>query len=310
MERDETVDRERAHRLRTEPWVEQRQARRLRGERHPVDDFLFEYYPYSMSKLTTWHPGWGVTVQRDRRFLQQHRDYIQVGDGASVGLDGLLRRRERLELAAVLLQSTVQRAPQFNCFGMHEWAMVFRQQATDIRHADYPLRLDSAAIEQAVVEVGLRCTHLDAFRFFTADAMPRNAHQLTRATQAQFEQPGCVHAAMDLYKYAMWAGPYLPSELVADCFELARTARTLDMEASPYDLTGLGYQAIPMETAAGRAEYVARQRELSASAQQLRSRLLKSVQWLLDITAQAAPRCDDSLRASAAPAPAAPPAGR
>ena len=30
-----------------------------RGERHPVDDFLFEYYPNRPSLLRRWHPGLG-----------------------------------------------------------------------------------------------------------------------------------------------------------------------------------------------------------------------------------------------------------
>lgn len=273
--------REQAHALRTLPWVQDRLSRRFVGLKHPVDDFLFDYYPYSIAKLTTWHPGWGVVIEADDDFLGRHRDYVRVESGATVGIAGLIKRAERLQLAATLLRNTHDRAPLFNCFGMHEWAMVFRGQVSDVRHAEYPLRLEPSQIEQAVQEVGLRCTHLDAFRFFTDEAVPLNEHQLTRASQPDFEQPGCVHAAMDLYKYAMWAGPYLPSELAADCFGLARTARTLDMQASPYDLSELGFDAIAMETREGRSQYVLRQRELSAAAQVLRKRLLTAIDALL-----------------------------
>jgi len=60
---------------------------------------------------------------------------------------------------------------------------------------------------------------------------------LSRETQAAHEQPGCVHASMDLFKYAMKLVPWVDSALVGDILELAVAARTLDMRASPYDLT-------------------------------------------------------------------------
>ncbi|MDO9485844.1 MAG: 3-methyladenine DNA glycosylase [Actinomycetota bacterium] len=281
MDAQQVRAREQAHAQRTSPWVHGRLARRAVGDKHPVDDFLFDYYPYSIAKLTTWHPGWGVIVDRDDDYLALHRDYTRVDTGVTLGIQGLRKRADRLNLAANLLQKTHDRAAQFGCFGMHEWAMVFRGQASDIRHPEYPLRLEPSEIERTVQEVGLRCTHIDAFRFFTVQALPLNEHQLTRATQEDFEQPGCVHAAMDLYKYAMWAGPYIPSELAADCFELARTSRVLDMQASPYDLQSLGLEAIAMETAAGRAEYVARQRALSTQAQGLRQRLCAALDELV-----------------------------
>ena len=50
-------------------------------------------------------------------------------------------------------------------------------------------------------------------------------------TGPTFEQPGCLHAGMDLYKHAYRLTPLVASELVADCFELARDIRVLDMRA-------------------------------------------------------------------------------
>jgi hypothetical protein len=185
-------------------------------------------------------------------------------------------------MAIEIMRNTQVQKPQFGCFGMHEWAMVYRIQPDEVRHENYPLRLTPQHIEDVVNEVGLRCTHFDAFRFFTHDAIPLNVIAPTRASQAADEQPGCVHASMDLYKYAMWAGPYLASELVADCFEFARTARTLDMRASPYDLASLGYEPIAMETVDGRAEYVRAQRSLMEDAAPLRDRLMHEFTELCD----------------------------
>jgi hypothetical protein len=82
---------------------------------------------------------------------------------------------------------------------------------------------------------------------------------------------------MDLYKYAMWFSPWVGSDLVADCFDLARQARELDMRAAPYDLADLGYDPIPVETAHGRLEYAAGQRAIASAAAPLRARLLDTL---------------------------------
>jgi len=82
---------------------------------------------------------------------------------------------------------------------------------------------------------------------------------------------------MDLYKWAYKIVPLIPSELVADCFELARDIRILDMRASPYDLSGLGFEPVRIETPAGRAEYVAAQRSFAERAAALRRRLIDAI---------------------------------
>ena len=67
-----------------------------------------------------------------------------------------------------------------------------------------------------------------------------------RAEQA-LEQPGCLHANMDLYKWAGKLAPFTPGDLLLDCFELARDIRELDMRASPYDLSGLGHAPLEQD---------------------------------------------------------------
>ena len=105
---------------------------------------------------------------------------------------------------------TGSRPGQFGCFGLHEWAMVYR--AAEHRHA-VPLRLGQEGTDAVVEASELRCTHLDAFRFFTPEAVSRNARVATptglptREAQADLEQPGCLHAGMDLYKWAVKLGP-------------------------------------------------------------------------------------------------------
>jgi hypothetical protein len=78
---------------------------------------------------------------------------------------------------------------------------------------------------------------------------------------------------MDLYKWAYKLSPWVESELVADCFELARRVRVLDMQASPYDLSELGLEPVPIETPKGRADYQQQQAGFAAEAAALRARV-------------------------------------
>ena len=131
---------------------------------------------------------------------------------------------------------------------------------------------------------GVRCSHFDAYRFFTPEAVPLNRVPLRRIDTAGHDQPGCVHVTMDLYKWAYKAAPYLPGELMADAFELAVAARELDMRASPYDLAALGYEPVRVETRAGREEYVEGQRELTRRAAAVRADVLAAYERLLTAT--------------------------
>ena len=154
--------------------------------------------------------------------------------------------------------------------------MVYRQRPDEVRHNAWPLRLQPGQIATAVEERGVRCSHFDAYRFFTEPARPLNVLNPTRETQADHDQPGCLHANMDLYKWAYKLRPLTSAELIADCFALARDIRALDMRASPYDLGDLGYPPLAIETAAGRAEYAAAQRAFADRAAPLRERLISA----------------------------------
>ncbi len=242
-------------------WVDPHLARRERGEKHPVEDFLFTYYRHSPARLRRWHPGaWEQGAEQD--------------------CEALATLRPRLLDVRRLLVATASRPPAYGCFGLHEWAMVHGQQPDRVRHSGWPLRLGPAGTDQVVGSMPVRCTHFDAFRFFTDTARPLNSVQPTRATQVELEQPGCLHAGMDLYKWAYTFDPHVSAELVADCFALAREIRVLDMRASPYDLSGLGYPPVPVETPAGRAEYARAQRGFAAQAAVLRQRLVDELDRL------------------------------
>jgi hypothetical protein len=272
--------RQRLHRDRVRPWVEPRQHRRTVGVKHPTDDFLFEYYPYSVSKLLSWHPGHGVVLAGDAAAFLTHPAYVRTPQGVTTTASWLGPKRGRLDLAISILAGAQGREPMTGCFALHEWAMVYGLHQDEVRHHDYPLRVSPDVVRHTVDAVGLRCTHIDAFRFFTAEAAPLNSITPTRATQSAMDQPGCLHANMDLYKYAMWFSPLVGSDLIADCFELAREARTLDMRASPYDVAVFGTEPIRVETPEGRREYVTHQRRVVDRAGDLRARLLAGLSAL------------------------------
>ncbi|MEV4050522.1 3-methyladenine DNA glycosylase [Amycolatopsis sp. NPDC049688] len=268
--------REAAHVSRMRRWTGPHQERRSRGEKHPVLDFLFTYYSYRPSHLERWQPGPGVALAGPaaRRFLDR-KGYVATPDGVLLDPAGFGEGKIRTaEFVLGLLSATASRAPRLSCFGLHEWAMVYREPADSVRHDQVPLRLGSAGTDAVVESLDIRCGHFDAFRFFTDAARPLNGLTPSRETQIALEQPGCLHANMDLFKWAYKLDPFVPAELVADCFELAVEIRTLDMRASPYDLASLGYPPVRIETPAGRAEYARAQAEFARRAAPLRHRLI------------------------------------
>ena len=268
--------RRRAHEERVTAWTGPHQARAARGEKHPVYDFLFEYYRFRPGWLRRWHPGPDVVLQGEaaREFLRWP-EYQATAGGITLQPGALpAHRRASLAWMVNLLQLTAARPPQFACYGLHEWAMVYRQTPAEVRHNAWPLRFPPDELARIVEAQPVRCSHFDAFRFFTAPARPLNRLQPTRADAPEFEQRGCLHANMDLYKWAFKFAPFTPGELVADCFALARDIREIDMRASPYDLAGLGFAPLRIETPEGRAGYEAHQRAFAERSQPLRARLL------------------------------------
>jgi hypothetical protein len=288
LAREEWLARARAHEGRVDPWVRPHLERRRAGVAHPVEDFLFTYYSQRPAALRRWHPGYGVVLAEAPEYvaLKGYQALVANGRGgptARVSRAYLLSQRLLLERTASLLVATASRPATFGCLGLHEWAMVYRQPPGRTRHAAWPLRLGAEGTDAVVESHRVVCTHFDAFRFFTPDARTLNVVQPGRDDRAELEQPGCLHAGMDLYKHAFRLTPLVPTELVADCFALAREIRVLDMRASPYDLRRLGYEPVRIESPEGKREYAAAQRRFAERAAPLRARLLGEVERLLDV---------------------------
>ena len=266
-----------AHQRRVDGWTAGHLARRELGEKHPVADFLFTYYSYRPAQLRRWHPGAGVElVGADADEFGP--EYRPTALGATLDTARILERRaDSVAWIADLQRRVAGRPAHLGCFGMHEWAMVYRQAPEQHRHEAWPLRLSPGDTARVVEQNRVRCSHFDAYRFFTPQARPLNLLSPTRDRQRELEQPGCLHANMDLYKWTYKLSPLVDSELVADCFALARDIRELDMRASPYDLSALGFPPVPVETPEGRAQYAAAQRAFAVRAAPLRERLIAAV---------------------------------
>ena len=276
-----------AHRQRVEARASAFVERRSRAAKHPVDDFLFTYYSFSPAKLRQWLPPLGVVLEIDPADLEE-LPWLSpprcASANAGVCLSGLPTEAQRglARWVAELCARVAERPPRFACHGLHEWAMVYQQSREQVRHQGWELRLGPDELAAFVESRSLCCTHYDAFRFFTPEARPRNSLQPVLDTRLDFEQGGCLHANMDLYKWSAKLWPWVGSDLVGECFEFAAAARDLDMRASPYDLSHLGYVPVPIETAEGRAEYECVQRELAARAVPLRERLRQAALALTD----------------------------
>ncbi|GAA1458660.1 hypothetical protein GCM10009603_13410 [Nocardiopsis exhalans] len=271
----ETEWRERAerHALRVDALVGDHLRRRSAGERHPVEDFLFTYYNLKPSQLRRWHPGAGaVLLGEGARERLSERFYTELSGGVGLDVPAFLTARPVLDFVERLLSSVAERPAHLGCFGLHEWAMAYRTE--EVRHGQVPLRLGHEGTDRVVESHRIQCSHFDAFRFFTEPARPLNTLQPTRERQAELDQPGCLHANMDLYKWAYKLTPAVPSELVADCFGLSKEIRVLDMRASPYDLRDWGYEPVRIETAEGKAAYMEYQRDFAERGAVLRERVL------------------------------------
>jgi len=279
------------HRLRAEQWTIPYRERRAAGKLHPIYDFLFIYYRNKPSHLEAWHPGPGVCLEDAPLGETFKKAHYRVEEGRTLlNLEDLSKTaRHRLEMAQRLCLTVRERPPVFGCFGMHEWAMVYRGDAEgEIRHAErLPLRLSQEATDAFVRSRPVQCSHFDAFRFFSPGAKPLNRIQPTKDTRIENEQCGCLHTNMDLYKLAAQCMPWIGSDLLWRCFEFAISARTLDMQASPYDCRSLGFEPVRVETSCGKLEYEQRQRALSEAAKPLRDELIERLDQILAGKAEA-----------------------
>lgn len=275
-----------AHRKWAETWTVPVRERKFRREVHPVYDFLFVYYTFPPSLLEYWHPGldYALEIAGEGQLWLSDNCYTREKDVLRLDPTKLdTKNRERLTHHLALCKTLLVRPPAFGCYGIHEWAMVYQaDKHGGTRHREKaPLRLSQAQVNEFVETQPICCSHYDAFRFFMPEARPLNRIQPTRERKFEHEQPGCLHANMDIYKWTAAAMPWVGSDILRRSFELAVQARLLDMKASPYDLTHYGFDPICIETKAGRERYETEQRALAKRAVPIRAELVSRLQAVL-----------------------------
>lgn len=279
------TSRAKQHALQMEPFTDAFIKRRQSGETHPVHDFLFTYYKCSPQKLKQWVPSFEENLIITSEIKQDYpwfNDYWFCLETESSSTAILRYNRERLHknvfglatFVADLCSNILQRAPRFGCFGLHEWAMVYKLPVESIRHHGYRLRLPPDQLATFVESQTICCSHYDAYRFFTKEAHHLNILDPQLETRLQMEQSGCLHANMDLYKWATKLWPWVGSDFLAKAFLLALEGRELDMRASPYDLREHGYEPVCIETEDGRNQYQREQQRFSERSVSLREELL------------------------------------
>jgi hypothetical protein len=278
-----------AHAARLAPYVAPHLARREARIKHPVHDFLFTYYSQRPAQLQRWHPGFGVALGGDASTHAGLKGY--GGSPPTVTREYVASQRPLLTSLPTLLTATASRPPSLGCFGLHEWAMVHRLGEDETRHRDRPLRLGTSGTDEVVESHRITCSHFDAFRFFTPSARGLNLLQPASDDRPAYEQPGCLHGGMDLYKHAFRLTPMISSDLVADAFELAWEIRILDMRAAPYDMTGTVldptgevWSPVRIETPEGKREYAEAQRDFAERGAPIRQRLIDECERLLCVS--------------------------
>lgn len=285
--RPEWTARKQHHEKRISDLIDDYLHRRQHQQKDPVVDFLFEYYAFRPSHLKRWTPGFGVFLEKATR-----SDSIEVSELKFTPRGTLLNpkllpenRFSAIQWTLHMLKNTAKKKPSFGCFGMHEWAMVYKLEPSQVRHSYLPLRMEKEDLAEFVESRPLVCTHFDAFRFFTKPAQPMNKYELSREQFAENEQAGCIHTNMDLYKWAFKLYPWISSETIRQAFELALEARYIDMQASPYDLTDYGLQPIKIETEEGRLEYSRKQRHLYEQSRPIRKQLIREYERIQNFMA-------------------------
>ncbi|MDP1879586.1 MAG: hypothetical protein Q8K60_01440 [Parachlamydiaceae bacterium] len=268
----------------TDSFIQRRSLRK----KHPVHDFLFTYYNCSPTKLKQWVPS----IQEELQFedhLESNYPWLMgqffLFNGKNIRINQSFLPTHLFDLIKFILQlcrNILDKPSRFGCFGLHEWAMVYKSSKEEIRHQDNPLRIEPNEIEKFVKSQSLCCSHYDAFRFFTPEAAPLNTIKPSLHSRLHMEQGGCVHANMDLYKWSTKLWPWIGSDFIRKTFFHALEGRELDMRASPYDLKDYGYIPILIETESGRKQYQEEQQLYAGKAQILRNDLLNFCENFLE----------------------------
>ena len=307
LERSEWILRADAHRRRVRDLLGGIFYDREVHDKHPIYNFIFNYYRFRPHRtIERYSPGLDFGLKNesddDESLYLPSSKYLSMNDGCTE-IDPVKSLNEksvtRIRNLHTLLEIVQRRPPNFSCFGVHEFAMLY----SGARHSYYQknvlkLRMTQREIDSIVERAPITCTHFDATRHFPETIASRV--KTSPSLRTKNEQAGCVHTNLDLFKYALRLFPFASSELVADALELAIRARELDMRASPYDLssvdvTELRYDfdltPILIETESGRTKFKNLTMDLYRDSLPIRDRIIKVASSILQIASLSSPSC-------------------
>lgn len=264
---------------------------------HPIYNFLHTYYKYSVESLYCYSPGINISISGlindnsnsvSRKYLYTASNDVMYYSPSLFPSQSSERLKSNVKQYYEIQLNSIMKKPNFYCFGLHEWAMLYSGRLTADgkeceptrlpKHQQLDIRTSQEVIDDLVESNLLKCSHFDAWRFFHVNAQPMNQIPvLSRSSQPQNEQAGCIHATMDLFKYAYSLYPLVSSDLLIKCLQIAIRARIIDMRASPYDVSKYDVCAVPIcvETMDGRREYSRLQENLYNDALPCRIELLE-----------------------------------
>ena len=136
---------------------------------HPIYNFLFFYYGYDLNRLLRWSPGplrelAGVAPKE--YVLWKGAGWRSLARGHGL-IDPLLiskRARARYTSTASILRQTATRAPQLQCFGLHEWAMLYTPSPDGppnfSEFQQLPTRLSRAEVNTVVEMATMACRQI------------------------------------------------------------------------------------------------------------------------------------------------------
>ena len=160
---------------------------------NPIYNFLHTYYKYSAKELMRWSPGLGISIQDvcDKDFKNYNRNsnygllsnkYIQLvgdhikndnnndNDGSDENGHTYIYKLKtplrpdgktgwiQLSKTRDLLHAVINRPPFFACYGYHEWAMLYNNQAP--YQPQLKLRVGQDIIAKVVTTPGnLKCMY-------------------------------------------------------------------------------------------------------------------------------------------------------
>lgn len=257
------------------PWTQKVRARRRFHTHHPIEDFLLNYYNFPLSYLEKWTPGPFTGLQgKEAKQIFPQKWTSQTPDNYFYIDLNKIRKKEvnRIRWIRELLEAALKNPPIFNCYGLHEWAMVYKTQS--VRHQKTPLRMPLEDLAKVVESQKISCSHYDAFRFFSQRAIPLNTLCPKHDAREKNEQTACIHFNMDLYKWSYKIFPWISSDFIQSAFKLAKKARSIDMQASPYNLEEYDLKPIKIETPKGKLEYIEKQRAIRTEGITLAKQLI------------------------------------